>query len=420
MLPNIIYIHSHDTGRCVEFLDGRFRTPSLVRLAESSLVFRNAHTCSPTCTPSRVALLTGQYPHRTGVFGLAHLGFPLTAPHRHLAWFLKSLGYRTALSGIQHETESAAWSHLGYEEKLSDGYLNSGADHANAAINFLKQTHERPFFLSVGFYETHRAFAEWQGVVDPDRLLPLKGLPDVGNVREDTAGFHASLTRLDDHIGRILDAIDAASFRENTLVICTTDHGPPFPGMKCQLSGAGTGVFLLVSAPWLGHEARHSHALVSNLDLFPTICEVLRVDVPHAMDGVSLFPLFESECEVRESLFGEINYHVAFEPQRAIRTQRWNYIRRWPTYETANVDNGPTKAFFQEHRLIPVSAPEELLFDLWSDPDEKNNLARSPDHQSVRVDLAARLLTLMSDSRDPCLLGSVPGPSGSEPAFWRP
>ena len=100
--PNILYIHSHDTGRYIQPFGHAMPTPNFQRLAEQGILFRQAFCANPTCSPSRAALLTGQWPHSCGMLGLAHRGFRLNDYSHHLVHTLKKAGYTTALSGFQH------------------------------------------------------------------------------------------------------------------------------------------------------------------------------------------------------------------------------------------------------------------------------------------------------------------------------
>lgn len=100
---NILYVHTHDTGRFIEPYHPGIKTPNLLKLAREGTLFRQAYCCAPTCSPSRAALLTGQFPHMNGMYGLAHRGFSLNDYSRHLAGYLKGFGFETVLFGMQHE-----------------------------------------------------------------------------------------------------------------------------------------------------------------------------------------------------------------------------------------------------------------------------------------------------------------------------
>src|SRR5438477_9844057 len=114
--PNILYIHSHDTGRYVQAYGHAIATPHIQRLAEQGVLFRKAFSAAPTCSPSRASLLTGQCAHQNGMLGLAHRGFSMTDYRRHIVHTLRGAGYRSVLAGLQHV--AAKPEQIGYDEIL--------------------------------------------------------------------------------------------------------------------------------------------------------------------------------------------------------------------------------------------------------------------------------------------------------------
>ena len=100
--PNILYIHSHDTGRYVQPYGHAISTPNIQRLAEQGILFRKAFCVAPTCSPSRAGLLTGQYAHCSGMLGLAHRGFSLNDYNQHIIHTLRKAGYYSVLIGEEH------------------------------------------------------------------------------------------------------------------------------------------------------------------------------------------------------------------------------------------------------------------------------------------------------------------------------
>lgn len=120
---HILYIHTHDSGRILSPYGYKVPTPEMESFAKEAAVFRNAYCASPTCSPSRAALLTGTYPHQNGMLGLAQRGFELDCS-RHLVQYLNHHDYHTTLCGIQHE---AGWyldleqgaKKIGYQEELT-------------------------------------------------------------------------------------------------------------------------------------------------------------------------------------------------------------------------------------------------------------------------------------------------------------
>ena len=409
--PNILYLHSHDTGRYIEPYGYPVPTPNLRRLAEQGIQFRQAFCGNPTCSPSRAVLLTGQYAHTNGMLGLAHRGFALNDYRRHLIHTLKPHGYFSALSGIQHVAADAA--QIGY-----DRILNTG-NHARtdaAAIEFLESAPPQPFFLSVGFHETHRPFRQTDLADDARFCRPPEIFPDTPETRADFAAFRTCARRLDERMGAVLAALDRAGLASNTLVICTTDHGIAFPGMKCNLTDHGIGVFLIMRGPGGFEGGRVCDELVSQIDIFPTVCDWLGIEIPEHVQGRSLMPWVRGEAEThREEVFAEVNVHAAIEPMRAVRTRRWKYIRRFdPRRRPAlpNCDESLTKDFWRANGWAERLLDMEELYDLVLDPMERNNLAGKPQHEMALEDMRRRLNRWMKATQDPLIEGRLPLPAG--------
>jgi arylsulfatase A-like enzyme len=415
--PNILYLHSHDTGRYIEPYGHALRTPNMQRLAEEGVTFRRAFCAAPTCSPSRASLLTGQCAHANGMIGLAHRGFRLNDPSQHLATTLRDAGYRTVLAGVQHVTTGDP-AELGYTE-VADRTEHDTPATVRSAINAIQQAAsnpETPFFLDAGFFETHRPFPA--APTESDRFVaPPPTLPDTPGTRRDMADFQASLTILDDAYGAILAALDASGLSENTLVIATTDHGIAFPWMKCNLTDHGTGVLLIVRGPGGFSGGRVCDALVSHLDLYPTICELAGIDPPAWLEGRSMLPLARGEEDaIRGEVFAEVTYHAAYEPQRMIRTDRHLLIRRFGDRRVPvlpNLDDSPSRDVVLEAGYAAVELPAIALYDNVLDPQQRQNVADLPAWRETRDDLLARLEAWMVATDDPLLGGDVPLPPGA-------
>jgi arylsulfatase A-like enzyme len=201
-------------------------------------------------------------------------------------------------------------------------------------------------------------------------------------------------------------------------VILTTDHGLPFPGGKATLSDRGLGVLLIMRGPGGFHGGRVSDALVSQIDLFPTLCELVGVAPPGHLQGRSLLPAVRREVgEVNDAVFAELTFHAAYDPQRAVRTRRHKYVRRFGARERTvlpNVDDSPSKELLLELGLARRRQPREELYDLAFDPSEAQNLAGDPAYADVRDELRDRLDEWMRTTGDPLLDGEVPAPDGAE------
>ncbi len=418
---NVIYLHSHDTGRWIQPYGYPVSTPHLDHFARRATIFRKAFAAAPTCSPSRAALLTGMSAHRAGMIGLAHRGFELTHPEQHLAAHLNQAGYHTVLAGEQHETKKDP--HLiGYQEILPVP-PRSGPPGAwsqklvDCTVEFLRKPQTRPFFLSVGFFMTHREFPKLEKTKESDYLTPPCPLPDHPDSRHDFLEYQAAAKILDDGVGQILRVLEETGLAKNSLILFTTDHGPAFPGMKSTLYDTGIGISWLMDFPNNPKSGGCVDALVSHLDFFPTVCELTGIPKPDRLEGKSLLPLLRGEVSsIREELFAEVTFHAAYEPMRAIRTERYKYIRRYGNLRTTlgNVDDGLTKSVLMKNGWDQiVHAPEEL-YDLVLDPGEKQNRILDPSLATIRDSLSKRLHQWMSETQDPLLNDQkVPLPAGA-------
>lgn len=422
---NIIYLHSHDTGRYIQPYGFAVPTPHLQRLAERGTLFRQAFCAGPTCSPSRAALLTGTSPHVNGMIGLRHRGFRLRAPQTHLAAYLGQHGYLTAAFGNEHVTDSpqpdeAVW------QTQAEMKSASALERSTAALTWLdaRSQADAPFFLSLGYFETHRVFPEPGPGCDARYTQPPACLPDTPETRADFAAFTQMARNLDTAAGAFLDGLAERGLLDNALIIHTTDHGIAFPRMKCNLQDSGIGVLLSISAPGLGlPQGAVVDSMVTHLDLYPTICELAGIPSPDWLEGKSLVPLLRGQLDatqadaLHQEIFAEVTYHAAYEPMRAVRTPRWKFIRRFEgAFSTVspNCDDSPSKAFLSAHanwRGRPH--PEEALFDLFHDPQETDNLAQNAACREILHEMRCRLDAWMERTDDPLLRGPVPLPVGA-------
>jgi N-sulfoglucosamine sulfohydrolase len=420
--PNILYMHSHDTGRYIRPYGYAVPTPHLQRLAEEGVLFRQNYSMAPTCSPSRAALLTGMAPHSAGMLGLAHRGFCLRDYRQHLVHTLHAAGYTSALAGVQHVAPHDEM--IGYRRVLlAEGGGPRPRATAEAVVPaaeaYLRSAPQQPFFLSVGFVETHREFPEPGPEDDPRYLRSPEPLPDAPETRRDMAGFHASVRTLDAGMGRVLAALEETGLAENTLVICTTDHGIAFPEMKCNLTQHGLGTMLILRGPGGWRGGRVCDALVSHVDLFPTICDLLAIAPPAWLQGRSLMPLAQDETrEINKAVYGEVTYHAAYEPQRAVRTRRYSYVRRYGERRQPvlpNCDDSPSKQLWLEAGWAERPLAQEQLYDLAYDPLERRNLAEDPAMAPALAEMRQRLARWMEDTDDPLLQGEpVPAQPGAQ------
>lgn len=417
VLPNVLYLHSHDTGRFIQPYGHQVPTPNIQRLADQGLLFRQAFAAAPVCSGSRAALLTGSYSHANGMMGLAHRGYRLADYQHHMVHTLRTAGYWSGLIGEQHV--SADPEEIGYDVVVPIDSTRAGTVAPAVQALFREGVPSEPFFLSVGFFETHRDFFEPTSVRDALYSLPPANLPDTPETRHDIAAYKASARSLDQGVGAVLNALDEADLADNTLVILTTDHGLAFPGAKATLTDRGLGVMLIMRGPGGFHGGRVCDALVSQVDLFPTICEMAGIEPPAWLHGTSLMPILRKEAdEINDSIFGELTFHAAYEPQRSVRTKRFKYIRRFDETHSGpvlpNIDDSPTKDMLLDHGLAERRLPAEQLYDLIFDPQEAANRADDPAYEPVLRELREALEAWMHETQDPLLDGPIDPLPGSQ------
>lgn len=415
MKPNIVYIHSHDTGRYIQPYGYYIETPNLMNLAEDAVLFRKAFSAAPTCSPSRASLLTGQYPHNSGQYGLVNRGFELPDTDKHIVNYLKIYNYTSALIGMQHIRRDPH--SIGYDQVIDveDNYSHNVTP---KTVNYIKKINlEQPFFLSVGYEETHRPFHKINNKDEKKYIQPPKPLPDTDEIREDMARFKESARVLDKGIGKVINTLKEKDLYEDTIIIFTTDHGLAFPKMKCTLSDHGIGVSLIIKGVNYFPKGTVIDSLVTHLDIFPTLCELIDVEIPKWIQGDSLLPIIKNEREeVHNEIYAEINYHTAYEPTRAIRTGRWKYIRRFTNRTRlflSNIDESLSKDYLLNNDWNNITITKEELYDLILDPNEANNLAYVSKKSDVLEEMRRKLDKWMEETDDPLVDGKVPTPKKS-------
>lgn len=414
--PNIIYMHSHDSGRLVSPYGAEVETPHLAKFAAAGVTFKQAFAASPTCSPSRASLLTGMTPGTNGMWGLAHKGWRLNNYAQSMVQTLRRTGYTTALSGIQHiasaSTPEEAARLIGYDTPIASRGATAQSI-AEAAVDYLENLGRTPFFLDIGFGETHRFPLNDRGSYfrydagKPGAVPVPQPLSNALEHQRDLADIGVAFTNLDAAMGLVLEALERLDLAQNTLVIITTDHGLPFPGMKSYHTDGGLGVMLMMRGPKGFSGGKEIGSLVSNIDVFPTVCDVLELQKPAWLQGQSLMPLVKgTQKEVNEAVFAEYQDHAVREPQASVRTHTHKYIRRLsgdPTPKPRNVDETYSKTLWLQEGGGRRPRALEELYDLVSDPYEQHNLAADPAAAKTLSEMRRRLVAHMEKWHNPLL-----------------
>ncbi len=435
--PNILLLHSHDLGRFLNCYGVRtVHTPNLDRLAAEGILFERSFATAPQCSPSRASIFTGRYPHCNGVLGLTHYPFcwELNSEELHLGQILKTAGYRTAGVGIIHET------HLGPKRCGLDEYAANpyATEVANAAIEMLgrfSRDSGQPFYIQAGTIEPHRlpnpdptkdeGFLGSHLVADTSAGVSVPGyLLDTPGTRTELGEIQGSVRHVDSELGRIFDTLKQLNLEQNTLVIFTTDHGIAFPRAKCSVYEPGQETAMILRLPsrpgWQG--GNRVRTMISNIDYLPTILDAANIPVPSNVQGRSVAPLLDGHSyTAREALFYELTYHDYYDPQRAVRTERYKLIVYFSTAYSF-IDPSQSRrprsdtVVPSNHALAYHSSVE--LYDLERDPWEQHNLASDVSYADVLENLRGLLRSHMEQTDDPLLKGAVTGPMHHRTADW--
>ncbi|WP_258563137.1 sulfatase family protein [Streptomyces phytophilus] len=399
------------------------RTPTFDRLAAEGALFTRAFCAALSCTPSRNAILTGQAPHRLGAG--ANLWSELAATFDVYPDLLGQAGYRVGRM------------RKGYGPGVSPQWPHDPAGPGFPSFEeFLGQQPERtPFCFWLGSSDPHRPYdpelGEQSGI-DPAAVDIPPYLPDTPEIRADVVNYLAEVQRFDREVGDALQLLDERGLAENTIVVMTGDHGWPWPRAKANTYDAGTHVPLAIRWPGRARPGTVIDRLTVLSDLAPTFLDTAGLPVPAAMTGQSLVPALSGTAAPREFVVIERERHARARegnlsyPVRALRTDRWLYIRnffpeRWPAGDPdfdlglqgifGDIDAGPTKTQLLENRHEPEFAeafqlatgkrPTEELYDLASDPHSLENLADDPEHAALKTRLRAQLRNWMRHTGDP-------------------
>lgn len=406
--PNVLIITTHDTGRHLGCYGvPSVHTPHLDGLAAEGVRFTQYCSTAAYCSPSRGAMMTGRYPQTNGMMGLCHepWRWRLNDGEKHLSHLLHDAGYYTVLLGHQHETLDVD-AQLCFDEhgihREPDGHHSPCEKVAAGVREFLTgaAASRAPFYLQVGFFETHRPFDFGGAKPDEERGVWVPPyLADGPEVRGDLAAFQGNIRKMDAAVGEVLSSLADSGLEKDTLVIYTTDHGIAYPRAKMSLYDAGIGISLLVRLSGVTAEGRTNDRLLSNVDFTPTVLDLVGVDRPENLDGISFAAAVNGEQGTREEVFAEMPLNL-----RAVRTERYKLIRN---FEAGRLLKTPVDFVT---RTPSGNMPYVQLYDLQADPDEFDDRAADPELSNVRADLDARLLDWMRRVDDPILKGPVAHP----------
>jgi arylsulfatase A-like enzyme len=409
--PNIVLVTLDDVGWTTlpQYGNPFFDAPALEALAQEGILFRNAFLPTSSCSPSRGVLLTGQYPHTNGLIGLAHRypEFALEPGIPTLPDLLRSFGYATCMQGKWHVSEEHP-SLFGFDEFLNDITGTKKIHSADVAIEFIQDHARQPFYLELNFVEPHLRWKEIDRFPfggDDVGVLPHWLMPNWPEIRELAVKYYGEIWYVDGILGDLFAALKKLGLEENTLVALVSDNGAPFPGNKQTLYDRGIGTPLIMRWPAV-IEPYVSGELVSIVDVPQTLVLAATQQTAPFMQGErALFDhLLDHSVGVRDATYSEMTYHSKYIPTRAVRTDRWKYIRNlsddpWGLGEMEGRSWAEALLELPYHDWDQPRPPAEL-YDVLLDPHEVVNLVDDPKYADVLDDMHARMLEFAETTDD--------------------
>jgi N-sulfoglucosamine sulfohydrolase len=429
--PNILLIVSEDHGQHLScYGDDVIKTPNLDQIAGNGFRFKNAYVSQAVCSPSRSTILSGLYPHQTGHFGLAGYGFRYVVPVNTIYTRLKAAGYRTGMIGKLH-VEPASALPIDFRSIPSANYERKDLPRYAADAGQFMSAGDEPFFLMVNYPDAHWPFlnqvdGQPKQLITEDQVKPWPYLAHENKIiRAYTAAMYNGIKRLDDCVGELMQNLERSGKARNTLVIYLSDHGDEFARGKFDIYEAGTKVPFLISWPGKINKGVVSEALVSTIDLVPTMLDVAGLPAAKELSGKSLIPLLKNPgVSFRQYLFTEKNVDQVdlYYPRRAVRDKKYKLIyslldtpRNIVAYRYLScVPTSPLAASPTLQELETTASPlakkiyhdwlypnKFQLYDLENDPWEFNDLSGDPQYDKVKKRLLNVIYQWQKDTDDP-------------------
>jgi len=460
--PNILFAISDDQSFVHTGVIGyeAVSTPNFDRIANEGVLFTNAFSAAPGCSPSRASILTGRH-----IWQIENAGTHASEfPSKYICYtdLLEEAGYHVGFTAKgwgpgNWEVSGRFRNPAGKEySDLKDDNVPQFIRNTDYAANFVAFLEDRnpdqPFCFWYGASEPHRRYQKGIGAengIEIDRIQVPPFLPDVENVRSDIADYLYEIRHFDTHLGSMINKLEEIGELDNTMIVVTSDNGMPFPRAKANMYEYG---FHMPFAVRWGSEIKAERVvddLISLTDLAPTFLEAAGVEHPSVkngqfpMVGNSIINILKSDQSglvdpSRTAIFGGRERHSSSRwnnltyPIRAVRTQNFLYIKnfkpeRWPagapekfgkdgsiepgyhdidhfteSYLYVNRENETIKKYFD---LAVAKRPEEELFNIKNDPGCLLNLAGKDEYQEILIDHRNQLESRLKETEDPRVMG---------------
>ncbi|MFN4259295.1 MAG: sulfatase [Gemmataceae bacterium] len=417
------------------------QTPHMDRLAAEGTRFTHAYATTASCSASRSVILTGLFNHANAQYGHEHSYHHFRTYDRikTLPVLMKEAGYRTARIGKYHVGPEAVYR---FDTALK-GNPRSPVEMADNCRDFITGSKDQPFFLYFCTSDPHRGGGiakelphqpdrfgnkpgdeEYPGVklvkYDPKEVIVPPFLPDTPACRAELAQYYQSVSRIDQGLGRLIQILKDSGVYDDTLILFTSDHGMAFPGAKTTVYEPGLRVPLIVRDPYAKKRGLVTNAMVSFVDLTPTILDFAAAKLPEqtAFHGRSFLPVLDQEnAKGWDEISASHTFHeiTMYYPMRVVRNRDykliWNIAHPLPYPFASDLwasatwqdtyKKGPDALYGKRTVRDYIQRPQFELYDMRNDPHEINNLANDPKHAKVLREMQAKIKDFQKRTNDP-------------------
>ena len=443
--PNILFVIADDWGNHHASIFGVdwIKTPAFDRVAREGVLFTNAFTSNPKCSPSRASILTGrntwQLKEAINHFSIFPNDFAVFPD------VLEQAGYFVGFTGKgwgPGDYQATGWKRNPAGPEFAKHHLQppyrgiSNKDYARNFEDFLSQRPQgKPFCFWMGFHEPHRAYQDGAGVSegkDPKAVKLAKYYPDNDIIRRDFLDYAVEVESNDRHLARAIAKLEEMGELDNTLIMVTSDHGEPFPRVKGQIYEQGFHIPMVVRWGSQAKGGRVVEDFINARDFAPTFLEAAGLPPAGTMTGKSFLDVLKSgqsgivDASRNMMVIGKERHDLGRPndwgyPVRAIRTREFLYIsnyepERWPAGnpETGyrNCDHSPTMwlilgSFDKYYQMSFGLRSREELYRIDADPDCVENLAHEPRYAQTKRELREKMEEFLRGEGDPRMLGNA-------------
>ncbi len=411
-------------------------TPNIDQFAAAGMRFHHAHVQVGNCFPSRNVLLSGRYPHNTGVEGFYQVRNP---NYLHMVDLMKQAGYFVGIRG--KASHSTPYSPYAWDADLTviDG-VNQDIKNAHSYYVSTKRGIEqaaaasKPFCLNINISDPHKPFYAMGNKDDvvkdsnvPSRIftpeeVPIPGfLFDHPDVRLELAHYYSSVRRADDCFAATMKALNESGQRDNTVIVFLSDHGMPLPFAKTALWNHSTRTPWIIHWPGITEPGTiDTNHMISAVDLMPTLCDIIEIAHPKGFDGQSFAPVLRGQTQSNRNMVFKVyneNSGGNRSPIRSVQSKRFGYLfNPWSdgkrVFKTATTGTLTYRAMQKvattDERiaarlaLFQHGVPEEF-YDYENDPDALHNLIDDPRFAEKLNEHRAAMRDFMKRSNDPML-----------------